>query len=78
MHSTYSKVLVDIIKSGSKWWTDQLTDNRVKFMVENGFLYHTVGYVLVNSFPVGSMKLYFMVLELNGKVNMLTITMLTR
>lgn len=47
-------------------------------MVENGFLYHTVGYVLVNSFPVGSMKLYFMVLELNGKVNMLTITMLTR
>lgn len=46
MHSTYSKVLVDIIKSGSKWWTDQLTDNRVKFMLENGFLYHTVGYVL--------------------------------
>lgn len=46
MHSTYSKVLVDIIKSGSKWWTYQLTDNRVKFMLENGFLYHTVGYVL--------------------------------
>lgn len=32
----------------------------------------------VSSFPVGSMKLHFMVLELNGKVNMLTITMLTR